>query len=229
MSSWDFLGGQIYATWQDFPDAKKCQGRCPSFMFWHCFCFNGTWSAESLKESWQNVNFTKDCGAKAVFAAKKKIHNPQHISWLLQPLTTSGTISTQTATIKSQLKNTLGHLRLWQSIARIRTQRLLFQRQMIGEEIELFRYAQRNGYYPPFKSRFESMIFRFLFGWICDRFPGGYVYNTRMRGMVIPLYCALWKIRVETSSSGIGMPLKWPMDTPNSDGETCTRWEKNQL
>ena len=67
---------------------------------------------------------------------------------------------------------------------------------------------------PPFKGRFESMIFRFLFGWICDRRPGGYVYNTRMRGMVIPLYCALWKITVETSSSGIGMPLKRPMDTP---------------
>lgn len=33
------------------------------------------------KKSWQNVNFTKDCGAKAVFTAKKKIHNPQHISW----------------------------------------------------------------------------------------------------------------------------------------------------
>ena len=25
MSSWDVLGGQIYTTWQDFPDAKKCQ------------------------------------------------------------------------------------------------------------------------------------------------------------------------------------------------------------
>lgn len=198
----------IYTTWRDFPDAKKCQEDVQVLCFGIVFASMGHDQQNHQKNSWQNVNFTKDCAAKAVFAAKKKIHNPQHISWLLQPLTTSGTISTQTATIKSQLKNTLGHLRLWQSIARIRTQRLLFQRQMIGEEIELFRYAQRNGHYPPFKSRFESMIFRFLFGWICDRFPGGYVYNTRMRGMVIPLYCALWKITVETSSSGIGMPLK---------------------
>ena len=74
MSSWDFLGGQIYTTWQDFPDAKKCQADV------QVLCF-GMISRITKKNSWQNVNFTKDCGAKAVFAAKKKIHNPQHISW----------------------------------------------------------------------------------------------------------------------------------------------------
>lgn len=224
-----FFGWADICNLTGFPWCQEMSGKMSKFYVLALFLLQWDMISRITKRIMAKCQFHERLWGQSCICSKEK--DPQSATHFLAFATSDdfGTISTQTATIKSQLKNTLGHLRLWQSIARIRTQRLLFQRQMIGEEIELFRYAQRNGYYPPFKSRFESMIFRFLFGWICDRFPGGYVYNTRMRGMVIPLYCALWKIRVETSSSGIGMPLKWPMDTPNSDGETCTRWEKNQL
>ena len=130
----------------------------------------------------------KIVGPKLYLQQRKRSTIRNTFLGFLPPLTTSCEDFQQTETIVSQLKKTLGHLRLWQSIARRWTQRLrLFERHMIGEEIELFRYVQRNGYYPLFKGTFESMIFRFArVGYVIASLFGMCKVPS-MRGMVIPL------------------------------------------
>ena len=154
-ASLGIYGAHIYIyihnliTWTDFPDTKKCQEDVQVLCFGIVFASMGHDQQNHQKKIMAKCQFHERLWGQSCICSKEK--DPQsatHFLVFYRLWRLLVKISNKQKQIVSQLKNTLGHLRLWQSIARRWTQRLLFQRHMIGEEIELFRYAQRNGYYP---------------------------------------------------------------------------------
>lgn len=168
MFSWDFLGGQIYTTWQDFPDAKKCQEDV------QVLCFGTSMGHDQQKHQ-------KKIMAKSQFherlwgqwpmlylQQRKRSTIRNTFLGFLPPLTTSCEDFQQTETIVSQLKNTLGHLRLWQSIARIWTQ-----------EKKTIKICSKKRVLPPLlKAPLSRWFFLLSLGGICDRFPVWYVQSS---------------------------------------------------
>lgn len=185
-----FFGWADICKMTGFPWCQEMSGKMSKFYVFALFLLQWDMiSRITKKKSWQNVNFTKDCGPKLYLQQRKRSTIRNTFLGFLPPLTTSCEDFQQTETIMSQLKNTLGHLRLWQSIARRWTRRLrLFERHMIGEEIELSRYAQRNGYYHPLlKAPLSRWFFLFYLVGYVTVFLQGMCKVLSMRGMVIPL------------------------------------------